>query len=449
MIMFFVAAALLVALCLAWLLSGLFRQAGTGTDQEAVNISLARERRQLLDDALADGSIDPQSHETERKQLELDLAADLKLHSERQRSGRRGNIAIATVVALFVPIAAGALYLKLGNPQAITNSDTVATQAENMNENEQAPALAELLPQLEQRLASAPDDVDGWRLLGRTYLTINDFSQAQQALERAVALDDSDVSTLAQLAEAMAMQQNGELNGDARQYLERANSIDPNHEHTLWLLAIARQQAGEHESALQGFDQLTRLSQNNPQALETIDQMRQHSLDAMAGSPISGAGDQSAEPATAQVETPGSQSDSASVAPAESAASENSNQAATTSDDKLPAISVHVSLDEVAAAAVQPDQLVFIYARASEGPAMPLAAARLTVGELPATVTLDESMAMVPGMTLSAFPSITVGARVSGNGDPLPQSGDWYSERQNISHAQEPSLSLNIDRQLP
>jgi len=429
MIMFFISAALLVALCLAWLLYGLFRSGHSDTDQEAVNITLARERRQILDDALADGSIDQASHDYEREQLEFDLASDLRLESERTATRKSGNIAAAVVVAIFVPVAAGALYLQLGNPTAITQVDAPPTDT-----NAQAPALAELLPQLEQRLATSPDDVAGWRLLGRSYLSVNEFSKARSAFERALALDEDDVPTLAQLSESIAMQQEGDLAGEPMAYLERANALDPDHEHTLWLLSIARQQVGDHQAAMQGFDRLSSLSQGNPEALATIDQMRSRSLEALSGGNV-------ATPAQGS-----SASSTANPAQADSPPGDTADETATSGD---ASIKVSVSLSDAAQGAVTADSAVFIYARASEGPPMPLAASRVTVSDLPITVTLDDSMAMIPGMTLSSFPSVTVGARVSATGNALAQSGDWFAEADEIIIGDTDALSLTIESQTP
>lgn len=432
MIMFFISAALLVALCLAWLLYGLFRSGHSDTDQEAVNITLARERREVLDNALADGSIDQASYDYEREQLEYDLASDLKLESERTATRKTGNVAAAVVVAIFVPVAAGALYLQLGNPTAINQVD-----APPVADNSQAPALADLLPQLEQRLATSPDDVEGWRLLGRSYLSVNEFAKARSAFEKALALDENDVATLAQLSEAIAMQQEGDLSGEPLAYLERANALNPDHEHTLWLLAIARQQAGDHTAALQGFDRLASMSQGNPEALDTIDQMRNRSLEAM--SIVAGVN----PPTTDNAEQ--STTDSATNPAQQNTTDDPTNDQAVAG----ASIQVSVSLSEAALEAVATDSAVFIYARASEGPPMPLAASRVTVSDLPITVTLDDSMAMIPAMTLSAFPSVSIGARVSATGNALAQSGDWYGEVSDVIVADTDEISLTIETQTP
>ena len=71
------------------------------------------------------------------------------------------------------------------------------------------------------------------------------------------------------------------------------------------------------------------------------------------------------------------------------------------------------------------DTVVFVYAKAKQGPKMPLAAQRISLGDLPATVFLDDSMAMVAGMNISAFDGVVVSARISRAGSALAQSGDY------------------------
>ena len=77
------------------------------------------------------------------------------------------------------------------------------------------------------------------------------------------------------------------------------------------------------------------------------------------------------------------------------------------------------------------------------------AVARLSVADLPATVTLDGSTAMVPTMTIGAFPSVTVGARVSASGEPVAASGDWFDEAEGVDASARPTLELTLDRQVP
>ncbi len=85
---------------------------------------------------------------------------------------------------------------------------------------------------------------------------------------------------------------------------------------------------------------------------------------------------------------------------------------------------VTVKLGPALTAKAAPGDTVFIFARAAQGPRMPLAIVRTQVKDLPATVILDDSMAMVPEMKMSSFPELVIGARVSKSGDAVTKPGD-------------------------
>ncbi len=107
-----------------------------------------------------------------------------------------------------------------------------------------------------------------------------------------------------------------------------------------------------------------------------------------------------------------------------------------------------VSLAPALAARVAPTDTVFIFARASEGPRMPLAILRKQVKDLPVAFTLDDSMAMAPNFALSNFPSVIVGARVSKSGSASPQSGDLEGLSPAVRIGAT-GLAVVIDRTLP
>lgn len=435
MTLFLIVAAILVLLALVLMLPAIIGDRADGrSEQLGANVIIARERRVQLDNALATAAIDEQTHQQEVASLERDLARELASESgtglANPKLSTKGNLikwGTAIVLALFVPLASALLYVNVGDPGAISRDRTPlpAQSAQNGNGGAEAgtgaPPLAQLLPDLENRLAENPDDVMGWRLLGRSYITINEFGKAAAALKRALKLEADDVDTLAQLAEATAMIQGGELAGEPVVYLEKALGLDQDHGQTLWLLGIARQQAGEHDDSLALLERLRSRaeSDDNADAVQAIVQMMNRSLKALGKEPVS----------------------TRSAAPQSLPDTPDAGEGLR--------IDVEVSLSDAAATDADPGHSVFVYARASQGPPMPLAVARLTVADLPATITLDESMSMIPNMTLSAFPKVTVGARVSKSGDPVGQSGDWFNEIEDLDLNQDTSTSILIDTQKP
>ena len=110
-------------------------------------------------------------------------------------------------------------------------------------------------------------------------------------------------------------------------------------------------------------------------------------------------------------------------------------------------ITVSINLDANLRSQVAPSDAVFVYARAMQGPPMPLAVKKLTVGDLPASISLSDSDAMMPTMKLSSFEQVVVGARVSKSGNPVAQAGDFFIEVDSIDSSNPPSeLILLINR---
>jgi len=425
MTLFFIIMALLVGLALLAIVPITLKSSSrVELDQLETNINIAKDRQNKLQNALATGTIDQATYDAELIDLENSLAHDLSAEQQRKVSSR-GGLAIAACITLFLPIASGALYLQLGTPEGV-DSKAMHTQAlaRRDQQAEKPPAISEALASLEKKLVEDPENRDNWKLLGKTYLLINDFPNAKRALQRAYDLDNNDPEVLAGLANATAMEVDGDLSGQPSEYIDQALAIDPNHVQSLWLKAIAMQQAGEHENAITRFETLRAGVANNPEATANIDELIAVSKQAL--------GITVEVPATTTTtETPTTQGASTPEP----------------SDAKGASINVTVSLADNILDKVSATDSVFIFARASSGPPMPLAVSRHVVSDLPVTVVLDDSMAMMPAMTLSQFPSVTVGARVSQSGNAIAQPGDWFTEQLNVLPAEMSELNLTIDTQ--
>lgn len=437
MTLFLIFASVLVLITLAVLIASVWRESPQSDDEPglvAKNIAIARESLAALDTAHAGGSISESEYAEERARIELTLASELDPDVTVRRS-RAADIGLIAVILVAVPVVAAWLYTQIGTPAAIDPSLNVAGSATDRD----MPSMPELIAGLEQRLAETPDDVTGWRMLGRTHLATSEFDKAGDALSRALELEPQHVDTMASLAEARAMSAGGQLTGEALSLLEQAYALDARHEQTLWLLGVARQQAGRHVEALTLLGTLRAIASagGNTEAVATIDQYAARSQ-AELGQP-SGATSESA---------------SESASGTTSGADTDTNQPAPSADPGAPGVSltVTVSLSDAATEELAPDTPVFVFARAANGPPMPLAVQRLTVADLPVTITLDETMAMIPNMTLAAFPEVIVGARASLSGQPTAASGDWSLELPvtiGKDASEDSPLLLEISSQIP
>jgi cytochrome c-type biogenesis protein CcmH len=245
----------------------------------------------------------------------------------------------------------------------------------------------EMLTQLAARMEKEPDNLDGWVLLGRSYAALGRYPEAAAALRRAVALRGTDPDLLADYADVLAMANDQRLEGEPLQAIEKALAIAPEHGKALALAGTAAYERGDFAGAVQRWERLLKSVPPDSEGARAI----QASIDEAR---VRGG------------------------LPAPSASTPS------TKAEVVGRIAGVVSLSPDLAAKAAPDDTLFVYARAAQGPPMPLAIQKLKVRDLPATFTLDDSMSMAPGMTLSRYPQVVVQARVSKSGEAAPKSGD-------------------------
>jgi cytochrome c-type biogenesis protein CcmH len=115
----------------------------------------------------------------------------------------------------------------------------------------------------------------------------------------------------------------------------------------------------------------------------------------------------------------------------------------------IPLVQRRLGVDPALAGKASPDATVFIFARAVQGPPMPLAIVRKQVKDLPIDVTLDDSQAMMPAMKLSNFTDVIVGARISKTGNALPASGDLQALSGSTATQTTTPIGITINQVVP
>jgi len=415
---FLVFAALMIAAALAFVLVPLLRHA-----RNAAPLDDTR-RLRALDEALASGVIDGDEYAVKRAAL-TSKATPAAAAGPRSRA----TFAALLAVALVLPASALLLYRLVGAPEALDPANlALPPEAQAHNAADMEKAIAGLAAKLKQQ----PDDAQGWALLGRAYAATNRADEARDAFRQAHehAPDDADVAV--EYAQALALAApDHKLQGEARTLLESVIAKDANNQRALWLLGISDYQNADYASAIARWKVLLPLLQPDSDVARSV---RNEIADAEARRD----GREPPQPEAAPAEAP-------QVA-ANAASSEASEVATPTTSPKL---TVTVALDPKLKAQLDPDATLFVFARAASGPPMPLAIQRLKAGQLPATVTLDDSMSMMPAMKLSKFAQVVVGARVSKSGNAMPQSGDLQALSSPLESSRSEPIALTIDQVVP
>jgi len=91
---------------------------------------------------------------------------------------------------------------------------------------------------------------------------------------------------------------------------------------------------------------------------------------------------------------------------------------------------------------------LFVFARETNGPPMPVAIVRATKKDLPFNFRLDDSVSMMPSRKLSDVGTVVIVARRSKSGQAMPQSGDLEGMSQPVTPGAE-GVAIVIDRERP
>ena len=286
-------------------------------------------------------------------------------------------------------------------------------------------SLEQMVNTLAERMKDEPDNLRGWVLLARSYETLNRYADALDAYRNARRLSGDNPEVLADYADALVMANGGRFNDEAGEVLQKAVEAQPDNVKALWLIGHWKNQQGAYSEALTYWQRAAALLPAGGEDANTIAQQINQVQQRLGITP---------------------------TAPVMAAAASPTGAPATATGGTSAAghaITVTVALDPALAAQAAPDSTVFIFARAVQGPRMPLAIMRRQVKDLPVTVTLDDSLAMSPAMTLSKFDQVTIGARVSASGNAMPQSGDLEGSQSPVNVANPGTVAITIDRKVP
>lgn len=415
MIVFWVIAAALLGAALLFIVPPLLGRGAlsdSSVRRDTLNVSIYRDQlaeleRDLDNDVLSREQYDLGKQELERRMLEdveVDATATAKTASPARTTG--------VVLVVLLPVLAVVLYLVLGNMQGLSPDDV---EPPAMSQQEFTDQINRMVEQLAARLQANPEDGEGWKMLGRSYLALEQFARARDAFEEAVKRIPQDAQLLADLADAVAMSSGESLNGRPLELIRQALAIDPSNQKALWLAGTAAYESQDYRAALEYWQRLSEMmppgSEGAQSMAANINEVKE--LMRQRGEEIP---------------------QLASVLP----------QASGTGVTLSGTVNLSAALEQQ----VSDQDALFIFAQAAEGPRMPLAVARVSAGDLPYKFKLDDSMAMAPNVSLSRFDQVVVTARISKSGNASPGSGDLQGQTATISHNAQ-DVQITIDKVLP
>ncbi len=416
-------AAVMMMVSLLFVLPPLLRKRTlSAITRDDLNMEVIRAQLAELDTDLAAGKLDKDQFEAARKDLERELLYDLASPDAAVTPARSGQWAALLLVPA-IPLCAVLLYQLLGSGELIDVLQRAKVSQPEPASTQPAPprSLDEMAAQLAERMRNDPDNLQGWVMLVKTYNILRRPDDAVQAYENVLRLGgDNDPNVLADYADTLVMANGGVFTDEAGRLLLRALELQPDHVKALWLTGHWKNGQREYAAAISYWQQAAAKMPADGKDAEVIEQQIRQAQTRL--------GSDQATPAV-NAQTPGA------AAPEQSATGKS--------------ITVHVALDPQISTSAAPEDTVFIFARAAQGPRMPLAIVRKQVKDLPVTVTLDDSMAMSPQMVLSKFARVTIGARISKSGNAMPASGDLQGLVTPVSTQNSKLVQLTIDSKVP
>ncbi|TMP82971.1 c-type cytochrome biogenesis protein CcmI [Pseudoalteromonas phenolica] len=377
------------------------------SDANAERIAIYQQRLDDLEQEFADKKIEQIAYNESIVELKRRLLNELS--PEKQLNARGNNRIFALTGLAFLVAVSAVFYGFTGSQKQIGDWYTaidrlpefgeraVLQQGEPLSQNElQAFALG-----LRTKLAESGDDAVAWMLLGRVAMSLGDNDMAKQAFEKALVMQPDNNNVLVNFSQVLLIEGTEPSMNRAARMLSKVLQSDPSNMDAISLLALIAYERQDWEEAKAAFEVLqSSMTQDDPRYAMISERI--HDIEHKIN-PDAHAHEESQPPAGAS-------------------------------------LTVSVSLNDSIASQLPDNATLFIFAKAHNGPPMPLAVNKLKQFQFPITVTLDDSMAMMPDLKLSNFEKVEITARVSSDEAVTVQAGDLEGQSDVIALDNAPSI---------
>ena len=377
---FVISALLLLILVLVLLLRPLFFPAKeSATSRRQMNAAIYREELDKLEADRVAGTVDSHNYEQTHAEMRQRLFQDTDEADDLAVLGSPKKTIIG--ICLFVAILSAGFYFYLGDAAQIAQRSTEKPMTQE--------SVEKMVEEFAAKMDKEPDNLKGWAMLARSYRILGRNAEAANAYARAGAFVDSDPQLLADYADVLAANANGNFAGKPQQLINKALAQDPNNLLALWLSGTAAFNAQNYKAAVQSWEKLAKqLPAESDEAraiAASIAEARSKGGLAPAGAPVI------------------------------------SNQGVSGQVEIAPELKSKIKAGDV----------LMVIAR-KPGERMPVAVLKTPVTAFPINFVLNDALAMSPNALISQMPEVSVEVRISKTGMAMPEAGDLISLSQTI-----------------
>jgi cytochrome c-type biogenesis protein CcmH len=377
---FVISALLLLILVLILLLRPLFFPAKeSATSRRQMNAAIYREELDKLEADRLAGTVDSNNYEQTHAEMRQRLFQDTDEADDLAVLGSPKKTIIG--ICLFVAILSAGFYFYLGDAAQIAQKSTEKPMTQE--------SVEKMVEEFAAKMEKEPDNLKGWAMLARSYRILGRNTEAANAYARAGSFVDSDPQLLADYADVLAANANGNFAGKPQQLINKALAQDPNNLLALWLSGTAAFNAQNYKAAVQSWEKLAK------QLPAESDEAR-----AIAASIAEARSKGGLAPASAPV---------------------ISNQGVSGQVEITPELKSKIKAGDV----------LMVIAR-KPGERMPVAVLKTPVTAFPINFVLNDALAMSPNALISQMPEVSVEVRISKSGMAMPEAGDLISISQTI-----------------
>jgi cytochrome c-type biogenesis protein CcmH len=422
----FIAIVVLISLALIWIPH--FRQkklleAGETEVRKKTNLELFNERLATLEREHSEGLLDEQEFDSLKKELEISLLQDMKQAKDEtlEVSTKPRGLLWPSLMSVAVLGLAGYAYYHLGAYQEV---ETVkASPADPHAGMTPEQLMAKRVEMLEAAVQSQPDDSQAWFSLGHAYISAGEYDKAVQAFDKVMDLVGVHAELLGPKATALYYKAGQQMIPIVQSLIDQSLKLDPKDPSTLLLVGMNAFYTADYQKAIDSWQIILDSDRND------VD--RAALIDAVNTAKMRMQGDTTAMPNDA------THNKLKQEQPAENTAATQSASAGK--------VTVQVSVAPELAAKVSSTDMVFVFARPTEGPSVPVAATKVSAKALPVTVTLDDSTNMGGNVKLSDTKAVEIIAVLSKHGNVKPQTGDLQGKIASVDVGGNGSLVLDTE----